>query len=45
MTVSISSEDCLYLNVYAPYGAQDLPVFVWIHGGGWNRRSRDVIPD
>lgn len=30
------SEDCLYLNVYAPAHAQegsDLPVMVWIHGG------------
>jgi hypothetical protein len=23
-------EDCLFLNVYAPPGASDLPVFVWI---------------
>jgi para-nitrobenzyl esterase len=36
------SEDCLYLNVYAPRfepgavptGAARLPVMVWIHGGG-----------
>jgi para-nitrobenzyl esterase len=36
------SEDCLYLNVYAPAFAADavpgdgarLPVMVWIHGGG-----------
>ncbi len=31
------SEDCLYLNVYAPRGAAPgagLPVMVWIHGGG-----------
>lgn len=28
-------EDCLFLNVYAPTGAADLPVFVWIHGGGY----------
>jgi len=34
------SEDCLTLNVYAPAGAKDLPVMVWIHGGafrlGWS---------
>ncbi|MBV9541141.1 MAG: carboxylesterase/lipase family protein, partial [Alphaproteobacteria bacterium] len=27
------SEDCLYLNVYAPHGAHNAPVMVWIHGG------------
>ena len=25
--------DCLNLNIWAPEGAKDLPVFVWIHGG------------
>lgn len=29
------NEDCLYLNVYAPANAQNLPVLVWIHGGGY----------
>lgn len=31
------SEDCLYLNVYAPEGAKTgaLPVMFWIHGGGY----------
>jgi para-nitrobenzyl esterase len=31
-----NSEDCLFLNVWTPLGANrftDLPVFVWIHGG------------
>ena len=27
------SEDCLYLNVWAPAKAEKLPVIVWIHGG------------
>jgi len=38
----VGSEDCLYLNVYAPRfalnevpsGAARLPVMLWIHGGG-----------
>lgn len=27
------SEDCLTLNIWAPAGASDAPVIVWIHGG------------
>ena len=29
----VQSEDCLYLNVFAPHGARKAPVMVWIHGG------------
>lgn len=28
------SEDCLYLNIYAPPGVANAPVMLWIHGGG-----------
>lgn len=36
------SEDCLYLNVYAPASAKqgnNLPVMVWIHGGRFLARA------
>ena len=32
---STGSEDCLFLSVYTASNASDLPVFVWIHGGGY----------
>ena len=39
----LGSEDCLYLDIYAPADAvgKDLPVMVWVHGGAnvWGRSS------
>lgn len=35
INLNAGSEDCLYLSVYAPPNAKDLPVFVYIHGGGY----------
>ncbi len=29
------SEDCLYLNIWRPTRARNLPVFVWVHGGAF----------
>lgn len=31
------------LDIYAPKGAKDLPVVVWIHGGGWRRGSKLLV--
>lgn len=42
------TEDCLYLNVFAPESSHDgeiLPVMVWIHGGGlFQGASNDYNP-
>lgn len=38
MDVSILSEDCLYLDVYAPSKDKKgggYPIMVWIHGGAF----------
>jgi para-nitrobenzyl esterase len=32
-----TSEDCLFLNVWAPPHARGAPVMVWLHGGGNNQ--------
>ncbi|CAH1268538.1 CES2 [Branchiostoma lanceolatum] len=41
-----SSEDCLFLNVYTPNvsATANLPVMVWIHGGGWYLGSGETYP-
>jgi len=51
---SANSEDCLFLNVYAPADAKaksKLPVMFWIHGGGYSggsasepRHNGDFLP-
>jgi arylformamidase len=35
-----SQESRQTLDLYAPQGAKDCPVIVWIHGGGWRRGDK-----
>ena len=37
-----SSEDCLYLNVWAPQNATNAPVMLWLYGGGGTMGSGHV---
>jgi para-nitrobenzyl esterase len=44
--VAQGSENCLYLNIYAPgarAGRQRLPVMVWLHGGGFVNGSGNAF--
>ena len=38
------SEDSLYLNVTAPRDADNLPVMVWFHGGGFTSLTSNTKP-
>tara|TARA_R110000868_G_C10935440_1_gene766667 strand:+ start:603 stop:2606 length:2004 start_codon:yes stop_codon:yes gene_type:complete len=38
------SEDSLYLNVTAPKDAEELPVMVWFHGGGFTSLTSNTTP-
>ncbi|HCG59668.1 MAG TPA: carboxylesterase/lipase family protein [Lachnospiraceae bacterium] len=37
--MDLGSEDCLTVNIKRPLEGENLPVFVWIYGGGYNTGS------
>ena len=39
---SAMSEDCLFLDVFAPENAEGLPVLVWVHGGAYLTGSGSI---
>jgi len=43
--IIIGSEDCLYLNIWRPQTQKrNLPVYLWIHGGGNSMGSAEEYP-
>ncbi|KAI1474436.1 alpha/beta-hydrolase [Daldinia eschscholtzii] len=38
------SEDCLFVNVFTPANKTNLPVMVWIHGGGYGQANGGFDP-
>lgn len=40
----VTSEDCLYLNIWTPAKSADerLPIIIWIHGGGYKNGSASM---
>ena len=45
LPANAGSEDCLFLSVAAPTDAQNLPVLIWIHGGGYQSGNGNVRSD
>lgn len=41
---AVGEEDCLFLNVYSPPDARNLPVMVWLHGGGYGEGNAAEFP-
>merc|ERR1719356_17689 len=43
LNVTVSSEDCMYLNVYAPDSGGAWPVMVYFHAGEFNYGSSNDL--